>query len=147
MRRTWIGRIRPRAVVAVAALAVSGSLSAAAPAAAAGLCGTGYTFYTARYMYHGSTAVGQVALYTAGGGNLCAVGVQYGPEVGVYRYRTVQLWDGNEADSWSGNSRSGAGPTYTHTDGSCTSMYAAWGTADAIYAERLVENVVCWAST
>lgn len=124
MRRTWTGTIRPRVVAVAAALAVAGSLTAATPAAAAGACGTGYTFYTSRYMYHGSTKVGQVALYVAGAGHICSVALTFGPEVGVPRERTLQMYDGNDIDVDSGVFTQYAGPVYTIVDGSCTSIYA-----------------------
>lgn len=147
MRTSWIKKFRPRIVAVAAALAVAGTLTTAAPAAAAGACGTGYTFYTSRYMYHGSTKVGYIALYTASAGKLCAVALTYGPEVGVPRYRTVQMWDGNEADLDQGVFTEYAGPVYTQTDGSCTSIYAHWGTSSATYSELYLEDFVCWIST
>lgn len=153
MPRRWISRLRPRVVIAAAALALAGSLTAAAPASAAATsaaaatpCGTGYSYYTARYMYRGATMVGHISLYTASAGRLCAVAWTAGPERGVSRYRSISMWDGNEADLDDGVFATYAGPVYTTVDGSCTSIYAQFG-QPSVYSSLHLPNFVCWAST
>jgi hypothetical protein len=133
------------AVGVMLATAFGAVVPVATPAAASGLCGSGYSLLdTYKLQYGGSYGGGTLYLYYNNGWN-CAY-VQATEWVGVPKLMTVALGtDLDSPESDSGNYKYFAGPVYTYAPHQCVSMAGSvWSPYDSSeYYAVDVYNVHC----
>lgn len=126
-------RIRSKIAAAASVAMVSSWLVAtAAPAGAAGPCGSGYLRVGVYDIPKTGTKKGVLEVYyNSGSGKNCALSYGYGSTYGTATYKAVgiSLPTGDGWDDYEGNFKNYAGPVYVLAKGKCIDLVGAVDTA------------------